>query len=188
MFFIMWVSGAGKWTLLKNLRAGELSDLFFLKSYVTRPMREWEVDGEIYNFISPENFQVSIDADEFLEYEWVHKTAYYGTKWADAIENGIDAWKKVLKEIEIAGLKNILTNNPQIRPNMTSIFLDISPETLRERIKMRGATMTDLDLSNRLDSLEIEKRDSKTYCDHIIDTSDLTPEQVLEQVVSIINK
>jgi len=71
---------------------------------------------------------------------------------------------------------------------MTSIFLDISPETLRERIKMRGATMTDLDLSNRLDSLEIEKRDSKTYCDHIIDTSDLTPEQVLEQVVSIINK
>jgi len=188
MYFIMWVSGAWKWTLLKNLRSLWLTDLFFLKSYVTRPMREWEVNGEIYNFISQEEFQTSIDNDEFLEYEWVHKTAFYGTKWADAIENGIDAGKKVLKEIEIAGLKNILTNNSQIRSNMTSIFLDISPETLRERIKMRGATMTDLDLSNRLDSLEIEKRDSVTYCDHIIDTSNLTPEQVLEQVLEIINK
>ena len=187
MYFIMWVSGAWKWTLLKNLRSAWLWDLFFMKSYVTRPMREGEIDGEIYNFISQEQFQKSIDTDEFLEYEWVHKTAYYGTKWADAIENGIDAWKKVLKEIEIAWLKNILSNNPQIRPNMTSIFLDISPETLRERIKMRGATMTDLDLSNRLDSLEIEKRDSTTYCDHIIDTSDMTPEQVLEQVIAIIN-
>ena len=41
IFFIMWVSGSGKWTLRKNLEWESLTDSKFLKSYVTRPMRVW---------------------------------------------------------------------------------------------------------------------------------------------------
>jgi len=42
-----------------------------------------------------------------------------------------------MKEVDIEGLKNILKNNPQLKQNMTSIFLSLTPEKLSERIKAR---------------------------------------------------
>jgi len=183
----MGTSGSGKWTLRKNLEKLDIKNLEFLKSYVSRPMRDWEIEGDIYYFISWEQFQEMINNDEFLEYEWVHNAAYYGTRLSDVVENGIDAWKKVCKEVDIEGLKNILKNNPQLKPNMTSIFLSLTPEKLSERIKARWAKMNREDFENRTSSLKKEVKEAKEYCDYIIDTSEKTPEQVLEEVKKILD-
>gem|GEM_PF-2182246 len=51
-------------------------------------MRPGEIDGDIYHFISSEQFKKSIANDEFLEYEIVHKVAYYGTKKSD-VDTGL---------------------------------------------------------------------------------------------------
>lgn len=182
----MWTSGSGKGTLRKNLEKLDTKNLEFLKSYVSRPMREWEVEGDIYYFVSGEQFQEMINNDEFLEYEWVHNAAYYWTRLVDVTENGIDAWKKVMKEVDIEGLKNILKNNPQLKQNMTSIFLSLTPEKLSERIKARWAKMSQKDFENRTSSLKKEVKEAKKYCDYIIDTSEKTPEEVLEEVVRIL--
>jgi len=48
--------------------------------------------------------------------------------------------------------------------------------------------MSQEELNQRKKSLRDEKRDSKVYCDYIIDTSIITPEEVLYQVLDIINK
>jgi hypothetical protein len=48
--------------------------------------------------------------------------------------------------------------------------------------------MSDVELQNRRDSLKLEKKDSKIYCDYIIDTSNNTKEQTLEAVLEIIKK
>ena len=188
IFFIMWVSCSGKWTLRKNLEWESLTDSKFLKSYVTRPMRVWEINGDMYNFISEKEFRENIGKKEFLEYEKVHDLHYYGTKYRDAISEGIEVWKKVIKEIDMRGLKNIHKNHPELQKYITSIFLDISEEKLSERIKKRGAFMSQEELNQRKKSLRDEKRDSKVYCDYIIDTSIITPEEVLYQVLDIINK
>ena len=187
IYFIMGTSGSGKWTLRKNLEKLETKNLEFLKSYVSRPMREWEIEWDIYYFISWEKFQHMINNDEFLEYEWVHNAAYYGTRLSDVIENGVDAWKKVCKEVDIEVLKNILKNNPQLKENMTSIFLSLTPEKLSERIKTRWAKMSHDDFENRTNSLKKEVEQANKYCDYIIDTSEKTPEEVLEEVQKILD-
>ena len=186
LYLIMWTSGSGKWTLRKNLEKLEIKDLEFVKSYVSRPMREWEVEGDIYYFVSGEKFQEMINNDEFLEYEWVHNAAYYGTRLRDVVENGIHAWKKVMTEMEIEWLKSTLKNYPELKENMTSIFLSLTPEKLYERIEARWAHMSEEDFKNREKSLVKEVREAKEYCDYIIDTSEKTPEEVLVEVKKIL--
>ena len=43
-------------------------------------MRPGEENGDQYWFIEKSDFEAAIDKNEFLEYELVHKIAYYGTK------------------------------------------------------------------------------------------------------------
>jgi len=188
IYFIMWISGSGKWTLIENLKNQNIKWLYFLKSYVTRPMRTWEIDWNIYNFISNQEFQNSINKNEFLEYEYVHNLNYYWTKYSDTVENWIDKWKKVLKEIEIQGLKNIFKNYPGLKNNITSIFLDISEKILEKRINLRWENMSKEELQNRKNSLINEKVESKKHCDYIINTWNKKPDEVLKEVLDIINK
>ena len=61
--------------------------------------------------MSETEFLKSVDAGEFLEYEWVHNAAYYGTKKKD-VEQGIQAGKIVLSEIDTKGLKQVLEKHP----------------------------------------------------------------------------
>lgn len=188
IYFIMWISGAGKGLLRKNLEKQNIKNLIFLKSYVTRPMREGEIDGDIYHFISQWTFEQLVEKNEFLEYEFVHNMNYYGTKYADTIKNGIEKWKNVVKEIDILWLKNILTNHPELKKNITSIFLDISESILMKRIAKRWVYMSEEELQNRKESLVMEKVESQKYCNYIIDTSDNNPEKVLKEVLKIIQK
>jgi len=48
--------------------------------------------------------------------------------------------------------------------------------------------MSEEDFKNREESLVREISDAKIYCDYIIDTSEKTPEEVLEEVLEIIKK
>ena len=188
LFFIMWTAWAWKWTLRKNLE--KESDLWieFVKSYVTRPMREWEIEGEHYHFITNEDFKGMISKNAFLEYEFVHNTAYYWTKLSDVIDDGIDLWKKVMKEIDMEWLKNIQTNHPELEDSITSIFLNLSPDKFKERIISRGATISDEEYNHRANSLIREIAEAKIHCDYIIDTSEKTPEEVFEEALKILKK
>ena len=133
MFFILGVSGSGKGTLRDNLQKTKLKkDLLFVHSYVTRPMRPGEVDGDKYYFVSEEKFLEDVKAGDFLEYEWVHNAAYYGTKKKD-VEDGIAAGKIVLSEIDTKGLKQVLEKHPIFQKQFTSFFLDISDEVIKAR-------------------------------------------------------
>lgn len=187
LYLIMWTSWAGKWTLRKNLEKAKISDLEFIKSNVTRKMREWEVDWDVYNFISEESFKEMIKNDEFLEYEYVHNHAYYGTKLSD-VTNWIESWKKIMKEIDMQWLKNIFKNNPHLKEYITTIFLNLSQEKFAERISSRWATMTKEEFEKREKSLIREVEEAKKYCDYIVDTSDISPEEVFEDVMEILGK
>lgn len=184
MYFIMWVSGSGKGTLRKNLERQHIENLEYLRSYVSRPMRSGEVEGDIYHFISEEEFLKGVNNDEFLEYAHVHKTAYYGTKKEEVllwIKNG----KKLIKEIEIQGLENILRDFPELKKNLTCIFLDVPAETVRERILQRDPHTPEQNILYRLESMQHEKQKAETLCDYIIDATQ-TPEEIMQEVLEII--
>lgn len=187
LYLILGTSGAGKGTLRKNLENAKISDLEFIKSNVTRKMREWEVNWDVYNFISEEEFKRKIEKNEFLEYEYVHNHAYYGTKLSD-VENGIKSGKKIMKEIDMEWLKNIFKNNSYLKENITTIFLSLSLEKFAERIASRWADMSEKEFKSREKSLLKEVEEAKKYCDYIIDTSEKTPEKVFEEVLIILGK
>jgi len=187
LFLVLGSAWARKWTLRKNLEKANIEDLQFIKSYVTRDMREWEINWDVYNFISEEKFKEMIKNDEFLEYEFVHKKAYYGTRLEDVVELWIEKWKKVMKEIDMEWLKNILKNNSHLKENIVTIFLNLSQEKFAQRIEARWAFMSEEDYKNREESSVREVREAKIYCDHIIDTSEKTPEEVFEEVLEILN-
>mgnify|MGYP002657813235 FL=1 len=61
------VSGAGKDTIKKALIA-RMDNVESLPSYTDRLPREGEKNGEVYNFVSKEEFENMIANNEFYEY------------------------------------------------------------------------------------------------------------------------
>lgn len=184
IYFIMGVSGAGKGTLIKNIKQLQIPNLHIPLSYKTRPIRETEVHGVDAYFITPEEFYAQVLNDEFLEYAKVHETDYYGTKIEDVIDNGVKKWKIVLKELDINGLLELRSLRPELDEWYTTIFLNIPNDVLVQRIQQRGAFMSDDELSRRLSSAIIEEQKAKSLCDYMIDAT-LSPEEVLEQTLKI---
>jgi len=179
----MGVSGSGKGTLRKNLLAHGIENLEFLKSYVTRDMRPWEVDGDTYWFITREAFEAAIKNDEFLEYETNHKVAYYGTKKSD-VDQWLQDGKILMKEVDTKGLKQVIEKHPDFREHFTSFFLDVPNTEMERRYFERNPDGKIEDIQNRLDSTLFEREQAQKYCDHIIDATQ-SPEEVLQEVLKI---
>lgn len=183
LYFIMWVSGSGKGTLRTNLKNHGIKNLEFLKSYVTRDMRPWELDGDTYWFISKEDFEEAIEKWEFLEYELVHKVAYYGTKkWE--IDAGLENGKILMTEVDTKGLKQVIEKHPEFKKNYTSFFLNVSNEEMERRYLERHPDGCTNDIKNRLESATLERKQAEKYCDFIIDATQ-KPDDVLRDVLDI---
>ena len=149
-------------------------------------MRPWEINGDMYNFISEEEFKDSIEADEFLEYAFVHQAAYYGTKKADVLD-GIAAGNTIIKEVDMAWLEEIQKNFPDLRESYTSIFLDVPEDTMIERNLERNPNTPQEEIDKRIHSLKNEKAKASELCDYIVDATQ-TPEKVMEGVLEIMKK
>ncbi len=184
IFFIMWVSWAGKWTLINNLKKQDL-DLHIPLSYKSRKKREFETHWVDSYFISVSEFRKAIENWEFLEYAIVHGKDYYWTKYDDVVLNGIEKSKIVIKELDILWLEKLREQNPSFSENYTTIFLNIPVEKLSQRIATRGDNITVDQLQAREESAIMEEKKARQICDHIIDATQ-SIEQVLEQVLSII--
>ena len=145
-------SGVGKGTVIDILRE-RLPQAVFLVSCTTREPRPGEVDGEVYNFISEEEFKRWIDEGKFLEWALVHHGAYYGTL-KEPVLKALDAGKVIIREVDLQGDRLIKQTIP--RDQLVSIF--IKPENINQliaRINHRGE-MSEEELSRRLESARIE--------------------------------
>ena len=71
-------SGSGKTTIVKHMLA-RFPQLSFSISATTRKRRSNEKDGVDYYFLSEDEFRNRIAKNEFLEWEEVYKSGFYGT-------------------------------------------------------------------------------------------------------------
>lgn len=187
IYFIMGISGAGKGTLIKNLKKLNLDNFHFPLSYKSRPIRHHETNGVDAYFITKEEFEKGIENHEFLEYAIVHQTDYYGTKYVDVLENGIEKWFNVVKELDIHGLKRLLKEKPELRPHFSTVFLDIPVEKLEERIKKRWDKITEEELKRRKESAIMEEQEIAKLADYKLDAT-LSEKEVVKKFLEIINK
>ncbi len=170
-------SGVGKDTVL-DIVLNKDKNLQKSISLTTREIRENEVDGKDYYFISSEKFEDMISKGQVLEY------AKYGSNFYGTPKAPIDEWlgegKTVILKIEVQGASKI----KELYPDSVSIFvLPPSMEELENRLRSRGTESED-DIKKRLDIARGEVERSKDY-DFIVINDDL--DIASDKVIAIVN-
>ena len=157
-------SGVGKGTICNTLMQ-EL-DAWYSVSMTTREIREGEVDGVNYYFISKEEFKKRIDEGKLLEYN-IYNDNYYGTPM-DKVLKKLEEGKNVFLEIDVNGARNI----KKLFPNAILIYVaPPSIEELRNRLISRGTEEMDV-IEKRLKIAEEELKQIDFY-DYVVVNDDL---------------
>lgn len=161
IFVLSAPSGAGKTTLVKNLKS-KFSFLVESISCTTREPRKNEMDGVDYFFLSVEEFAAKKDAGLFVETAVVHGN-FYGTPLT-FLKEKIFEGKNVICDIDYQGAINIQKAFPD--ESVLIFILPPSMEELEKRLRKR-ATDNDEIVNKRLDNAKMEIT-FYTYYDHII--------------------
>lgn len=132
MFVISGSSGVGKGTI-NHVVLSQVNDIKLSISATTRGMRAGEVEGRDYFFLTPEEFDLKVKNDEFLEHARVYQNMYGTPKEYvfETLEKGYD----VLLEIDVQGALKVKEKMPE------GVFIFIQPpsvEALAQRIRQRG--------------------------------------------------
>lgn len=170
-------SGVGKDTVLEIVLAKDKT-LQKSVSLTTRGIRENEVEGKDYYFISVPEFEKMIENNEVLEFARYGKNLY-GTPKAP-VDKWLSEGKTVILKIEVQGAHNI----KKLYPDSVGIFiLPPSMEELENRLRSRG-TEEESDIQKRLEIAQNEINMSKDY-DYLVVNDDL--DKASENVLEIIN-
>ena len=159
LFVISGASGVGKSTVLAQVMDAR-KDLRFSVSATTRAMRDGEVDGESYYFVSKDKFLDMIDKHEFLEYD-AHMDNYYGTpkgQLEEKLQKG-----SVILDIEPNGAFNVRKEKDD------AVLIFIAPPSLEElerRLRGRGDTSEE-QIQIRQARVAWEMEQSKQY-DYVV--------------------
>ena len=161
LYIVAGCSGVGKGTLLK-LFLKENPEIKLSISATTRNPRQGEEDGVSYFFVSKEDFQKSIDNDEFLE--WAEFSGnFYGTK-KSFVEKTLAKGNDLILEIEVQGAKQV----KEKMPDATSIFImPPSLEDLEKRLRGRH-TESEEAIQKRLNAAAREIEAGKNFDYQII--------------------
>jgi len=159
-------SGTGKSTLISRLK-GDHPELEWSVSCTTRPIRTGEVDGKDYHFISKDDFELQIVAEEFIEWAKVHSN-YYGTSKI-FLSQGLLEGRKLLFDLDVQGadaMKKIYGSEAHV------IFIEPpSVEELEKRLRHRG-TDQDHVIMERIDNARRELARKHDY-DYLILNDDV---------------
>jgi guanylate kinase len=134
MFIFSAPSGAGKTTIVQSLLK-KLPTLEFSISATSRPIRNNEIDGKDYYFLTVDEFKQKIARHEFVEWEEVYKNRFYGTLKSEVTR----IWEKgnhVVFDVDVVGGLNIRRLYPD---EALSIFImPPSVEELETRLRLRS--------------------------------------------------
>lgn len=159
-------SGAGKSSLINKI-SEEIGDYYFSISTTTRAMREGEIEGVHYHFVSEGEFKKDIDSDCFLEYAVVHGN-YYGTS-LKPVREALHAGKLVLFDIDVQGNTAV---NSRLGDITTSVFITTpSLSELEKRLHSRSTDAKEV-IDNRLKMAKREVQRISEY-DYLIVNDDL---------------
>ena len=125
-------SGVGKDTVLHMMEERGDQPVHFVVTATTRPIREGEVQGRDYFFVSSDEFASMIENDELLEYAIVYND-YKGIpkkQVRDALKSG----KDVIMRLDVQGAATVR----KMAPEAVLIFLTTeSEEELVSRLRAR---------------------------------------------------
>lgn len=175
LFILSAPAGTGKTTLIHRLTS-EFPCIVQSVSYTTREPREGETSGIHYHFITREEFEKKIAAEDFLEYVDLYGY-YYGTS-RTAVEKLLDSGKHVFLVIDTQGAL-------KLREFYPACHIFILPPTLEELSKRleKRQTETPESFQKRIDLANKEMALVDKYDYKIINDSLEVAYQVLRSIV-----
>lgn len=173
------VSGAGKDTIKKEL-IKRMENVESLPSYTDRPMREGDVPGATYNFVTTEEFEKMIENKELYEYN-VHHEHYYGTS-RKLMNEKMKSGKIIVKDIDVNGVENLIQLLKQDTKVIT-IFLRVPKEVLMKRLENRIDKPSRKEITLRLNRFDYEESRIDMY-DYVIKNNNLEKSvQIIQTII-----
>jgi guanylate kinase len=132
-------SGAGKTTISRELLARDPT-LWMSISYTTRPRRPGEVEGRDYHFVTPQQFNIMLNKQEFLEHAKVFDH-HYGTP-RKPVDDALAAGRDVVFDIDWQGTQQLRL---AAGDDVVSVFI-LPPSTveLERRLQTRARDPKDV--------------------------------------------
>jgi guanylate kinase len=173
-------SGAGKTTIVKHLLK-TFPQLGFSVSATSRKIREGELDGREYYFVTVEEFRKMIDKGKLLEWQEVYPGSFYGTQVSEVERINHNGQFPVF-DVDVVGGLNIKKMYPD---HALAIFIrPPSYEILESRLRLR-ATDNEESLQKRLEKVKWELTFEKDFDTVIV--NDKLPDALL-QAETIVRK
>lgn len=180
LVLIVGPSGSGKGTVIAELKKRH-PDWIFPVSVTTRLPRPREINGQVYHFISKDEFLRRREQGELLEWAEVHKQDFYGTL-KQPILSAIETGKIVVREIDIQGFQSVRKIIP--REQLMSVFFVADLEMLKKRILGRSK-LSNEELARRMESAKKEIAQSGE-CDHIVESKEGSVQRIVDEVEKLI--
>jgi len=178
LFIITGPSGVGKDAIL-NLMKKQYTSNHYVVTVTTRNKRDNEINGKDYVFVTNQQFQQTINSDEFLEWAIVYNNKYGVPK--NQVEQALSENKNVVIKTDVQGAKTI----KKIMNEAKTIFLN--PPDISKLAEHLNSRMSESKESFRLRMetalLEIESRNE---FDYVINNQEGKIEQTLEKINDII--
>ncbi len=171
-------AGSGKGTVNRVLM--EQPDYVFSVSATTRAPRPGEVDGVNYHYITAEEFEKRIQADELLEYT-KYCGNYYGTLKRET-EAVLESGKNLILEIEVEGAMNV----KRLCPDSAVLIMLLPPSYAVQEQRLRGrATEPEDVILRRLERAKEEMEYLGQY-DYVVYNYDGRAEDCAAEIQNII--
>ncbi len=171
-------SGVGKDTVLMRMREFGMP-FHFVVTTTSRAQRPGEIEGFDYNFVSKEQFEAMIAADDLLEHAVVYGE-YKGIPKSQ-IRDALHSGKDVILRIDVQGAATIR----QLAPDAVLIFM-IAPskEELANRLRLRRTE--DPDALERRMALVDQEMKRVTEFDYVVVNPEARPDEAASAIQSII--
>ena len=177
LILISGVSGSGKNTIIAKLLENNKFNLKFLTSCTTRKIREGEVDGYTYHFLTEEQFDEKLKNNEFAENVQLHSHRVGVLK--NSLLNA--ETENIIKDIDVYGVNNIKEYLKDSSVKFVTVFLDVDKKTLEERLKSRG----EKDIELRLKRYDLENSFKNSY-DYVIYNDNI--QETTNKILNILEK
>ena len=181
LILIMAPSGSGKGMLLKHLRDTLGEKIYFAVSCTTRDPRPDEVIGEVYQFVSQDEFEQKVAEGAFLE--WAEFSGHHYGTLKDEILTPLKKGRVVVREVELQGILALREIIPA--EHRTIIYIEAgSWEVLKRRIRKR-APISEEHLELRHQRYQEESK-WKEFADVIIENNEGRLDEAKKEIEKLV--
>ena len=175
------VAGAGKDTVKKEV-VKRLDYVDTFPTVTSRPMREGDIPGVTYIFVTEEKFKEMIANGELYEYD-IHHNKYYGVA-KKPLQEKIANGKVAIRDVDVNGTESLVKQLSK-ELKIITIFLRVPKEELRRRLEVREDKPSEEEIALRLSRFEYEESKIQQY-DYVIEN--INQEETIKKVIDIINQ